>query len=162
MRRYADETTVPISRSRDEIQKLLRHWGADGIRWTDDYQHDRVLLEFVWHHESCGYVARFSLLLPTAAMLRTSSMDGRSHKFSQTKFDKLMAARGKREHRTLLLFLKGAFEAIEEGLVTAEQLFLPFLVGADDRTVSEVLLPRLKTLLSASAAAMLPEHKSER
>lgn len=159
MRRFADDTAVPISRSRDEIQKLLRQWGADGIRWTDDYQRDRVLLEFVWHHKDCGYLARFSLALPEVLEVREAAVDGRTHRFSQAKFDKLMAARGKREHRTLLLFLKGAFEAIEEGIVTAEQLFLPFMVGKDNLTVAEVLLPKLKTLLSASAAAMLPAHE---
>jgi len=161
MKRFAKDTAVPISRSRDEVQKLLRQWEADAIRWTDDFAQDRVMLEFVWAHNGARYSARFALQLPNATMLRPSAVDGRTRRFSEAKMRKLMEARGKREHRTLLLFLKGAFEAVEEGIITAEQLFLPFLVGRDGRTVSEVLLPKITALLSGGAEEMLPGHKGE-
>jgi hypothetical protein len=42
MRRFAEDTSAPISRSRGEIDQLLRSWGAQGIQWTDDFEHDAV------------------------------------------------------------------------------------------------------------------------
>jgi hypothetical protein len=159
-RKYANETQVPIARSRGQIDSLLRQWGVDGIQWTDNFREDRVQLQFVWRHDENDYLARISVGLPTREDLEDEAIDGRSGEVSESKLDKLMAARGKREHRLLLLFLKGALEAIEAGVISAEQLFLPYLVGADGRTVSEAIEDRLPMILSDSATALLPGKTS--
>jgi hypothetical protein len=151
---------VPIARSRGQIDTLLRNWGVEGIQWTDDFRHDRVQLQFVWNHDGDDYLARIAIGLPTRDDLEDEAIDGRSGRVSEKKLDKLMDGRGKREHRLLLLFLKGALEAIEAGVISAEQLFLPYLVGADGQTVSEAIQGRLPTILNQSATALLPEKGS--
>ena len=40
----------------------------------------------------------------------------------------------------------GASAEIDTGVISAEEIFLPWVVGSDGMTVSEVLLPRLKAL----------------
>lgn len=35
-RAFAEDTVVPIAKTRAEIDDLLRAWKADGIRWTED------------------------------------------------------------------------------------------------------------------------------
>ena len=155
-RKYANETQVPIARSRGQIDSLLRQWGVDGIQWTDDFRHDKVQLQFVWRYDDNDYLARISVGLPTREDLEDEAIDGRTNRVSEKKLDKLMTERGKREHRLLLLFLKGALEAIEAGVISAEQLFLPYLVGADGRTVSEAVEDRLPVLLSGAADNLLP------
>jgi hypothetical protein len=155
-RRYAQDTAVPIARSRGQIDALLRNWGVDGIQWTDHFKADRIQLQFVWNHEDNDYLARISIGLPTAEDLEDEAIDGRSGRVSEAKLKKLMAERGKREHRLLLIFLKGALEAIEAGVISAEQLFLPYLVGADGRTVGEAVEERLPVLLGQSADNLLP------
>ena len=162
MRRFAEDTSVSVGRSRGELDDLLRTWGCHGIRWTDDYRAGRVVLEFTWDHEGLEYLARFSLEMPTEDELREEARDGRSRKFSDARYRKLVEARGRREHRVLVLWIKAALNAVDSGIVSAAALFLPFLVGGNGETVAEVALPRLPRLLEGSAARLLPPPQERR
>jgi hypothetical protein len=154
-RRYAQETTVQVGRSRGEIDNLLRQWGAKGIQWSDDFEHDRVILRFVWNYEGTDYMARFVIELPGKEDLKDEAIDGRTGAVSDLKMEKLLAARGKQEHRLLLLWLKAALNAVDAGMVSAETLFLPFLEGQTGETVAEIAIPNLKKLASGSAMKLL-------
>ena len=155
MRRYAESTSVAVSKSRGEIDHLLRAWGAKGIQWSDDFEGDSVTLRFVWVHDGTDYLARFTLGLPAHADLEIAAIDRRTRRTSQRKLEVLMAARGRREHRLLLFWLKAAMHAVDAGLVTVETLFLPFLEGKDGRTVAEVAVPQLAQLARGSAVKLL-------
>jgi hypothetical protein len=155
-RRYAENTLVPPGESKEDITNLLRQWGVGGIRWSEDFENNGVMLEFVWTHNSIPYHARMTVRLPDDRALEKEARHKRSGKVLPDKLKKLKATRGWREHRVLQIFLKGAFEAIENGIITPEQLFLPWLVGRDGRTVSEAIGPRLPEILENSATALLP------
>jgi len=155
MRRFAEDTSVPVAKSRGEIDRLLREWGAKGIQWSDDFEHDTSTLRFVWTFDGADYLARFTVHLPGRAELQEHAIDGRTGRVSERKLEQLLNARGKREHRLLLLWLKAALNAVEAGLVTAETLFLPFLEGRDGQTVAEVAVPRLAQLSTGSAMKLL-------
>jgi len=151
-RRYAQETTVSVGKSRGEIDDLLRSWGCDAIRWTDSFATGQVSIEFIWKREDVAYHARFSLQLPNEAELRKQAIDGRTRKPSASKFEKLRQGVGRQEHRLLLLWLKAALNVVDAGIIPAEAIFLPFLVAKDGRTVAETALPRLRLLLDAKTA----------
>lgn len=155
VRRYAEDTTVPISRSRGEIDAMLRAWGATGIQWTDEFDVDRVTLAFVWPRGEQRYHARFTLALPSEAELEPHARDGRNGAVSAAKLAKLMDARGKHEHRVLLLWLKAALNAIEAGIVDAEAIFLPFLVMKNGSTAAEEVKRNPGALLTSSAQRLL-------
>lgn len=154
MRLYAESTSVPVSRSRGEIDRLLRDWGAKGLQWSDDFERGVVMLRFLWHFDGQDYMARFSLHIPTHAELKKEAVL-KNGKFSESKMQKLQNDVGKREHRLLLLFLKAALNAVQDGLIPAEVLFLPFLEGKDGQTVAEIAIPRMKGLLAGSASLLL-------
>lgn len=158
MRRFAATTTVAVSKSRGEIDKLLRDWKADGIQWSDDYRRSIATLRFMWHHDNQAYLARISIQLPTKESLEHLARDGRTGRTSDVKMRKVLEGLGRSEHRLLLLWLKACFNAIEAGIVSAEAIFLPFLEGADGQTVGEIAIPRMETLLSGSATNLLPAH----
>lgn len=153
MRRYAERTNVPVQKSRGEIDKLLRNWGATGIQWTDDLAKGMVHLRFAWTYHSTSYMARFDLRIDLPA--EDDALDRRNGAVSQAKLMKLRDNVGKREHRVLALWLKAAFNAVEEGLIEATVLFLPFLEDKNGRTVAEVAMPRLEALVSGSAVKLL-------
>lgn len=155
MRRFAQDTQVPISRSRGEVDAILRAFGAKGIQWSDDYEHDKAILRFIWAHEGIDYLARFSIHLPGRDELSKDAIDGRTGRTSENKLALLMSARGKQEHRLLLLWIKAALNAVEAGLVDAETLFLPFLEDKQGRTVAEIAVPRMAQLTDGSAARLL-------
>lgn len=157
---YANSTTVPVAKSRAEIDSLLRRWGCDGIRWTDQFREGIVSLEFIWEHESVTYAARMRIALEDEEAIRGQCWHStRYQEFLDSKFEKMMASRGKSEHRILLLWLKASFNAVDSGIVKAEALFLPFLMGNDGRTLAEVALPRLPDLLKGGAMKLLGDPK---
>ncbi len=153
-RAYAD-TTVAISKSRDGIDQILRRWGVAGIQWEDHFDTGLVNLRFRWKREDGSeLVARFRIEVDSEESLRERSIDQRNGQFSQKKYDRERLIRGKREHRILLNLLKNMFEAIEEGIIPAEALLLPWLEDADGQTVYDKLSPSLGKL------ATMPLHKA--
>lgn len=148
MRRFAQDTAVPVARSRSEIDKILREWGAEGVQWTDDWSRDLVQLRFIWASNGEKYLARFDVQLPRHAEVQARNPPGRA----QTLIEQ-----GQRSaHRVLALWLKAAFNAVAAGIVDAETIFLPFLQGQDGATVAQVALPRLPKLLAGGANLLLP------
>lgn len=152
---YAKGTAVPISRSRGEIDKTLRRFGASGVQWTDHWNEGRMELRFLWEHGEAKYQARFAIALPDDEMLRDMARRGGTGMFLQSKYDKLVEGVGREEMRLLAQFLKMSLHAIEGGLIDAEQLFLPFLEDATGMTVSERMLPRMRELLTAPKGLLL-------
>ena len=166
MRRYAEDTTVPIAKSRQEINELLRTWGGAGVSWGESFESGDVELKFGWRRGGVNGVggmmfkARLCVKLEPMEKLREAAKDQRryDHPICEGKLAKLIESRGRREHRLLLLWLKAAFNAVDAGLVSAEEVFLPFLEGPDGRTVGEMAIPQLERLFSESADHLLPEH----
>ena len=155
MRRFAEGTSVSVGRSRGEIDDYLRRWGCAAIAWSDNFESGRATLRFVWKRESDAYLARFDIQVPTDEDLRKRAIDQRTRRFSEPKYRKIREGMGREEHRLLALWIKAALNAVEAGIIPAEVIFLPFLQGADGRTVAETALPRLPTLLSGGATALL-------
>lgn len=157
--KFAEGTAVPVSKSRGEIDAILRAWGAAQVQWADDWERGAVLLRFVWVRKADKqrFQARMVVQLSTDAALREQARyGGQSYaRVMPGKLQKLQEARGRREHRVLLLWLKAAFNAIDLGIITAEELFLSFIEGADGRTVSEMALPGIARLLSPGGGRLL-------
>lgn len=144
MRRFAEGTVVPISKTRGELDKLLREWGAGGVQWGDDFVTGEVTLRFVWKE----YVARFNVKTETRESIRQRTN-------TDIQMEKALAARGKHEHRLLLLWIKGALNACEAGIIQPEAIFLPFLEDKNGDTVAEKALPKLAMLTAGSALKLL-------
>jgi hypothetical protein len=148
-RKAYEGTTVAVSRSREQIDDILRKWGVTGIQWEDDYENGLSQLRFRWKREDgTELVARFRVDLDSDETLRELAIDQRNGQFSDKKYDRVKAERGKREHRVLLNLLKNMFEAIEEGIMPAEALLLPWLEDATGKTVYDKIEPQLHQLAS--------------
>jgi len=160
-RRAYDGTSVTIGRSREEIDTLLRNWGVSGIQWEDDFERGVVNLRFRWDNDGIHYVARYQIALDSDEELRELAIDGRSGKPSEKKFERLKLERGKREHRVLAAFLKNVFEAVEQGIIDAEAVFLPWLEDSEGRTVYERIGPVMKKIGSMSLPLALNSAKDE-
>ena len=157
MARAYEKTTVSVAKSRELIESTLRRWGVSGVSWSDDFDESAVILRFRWNNDEVVFVARFILQLPTDENLKEVAIDGRTNRFSTNKFEKLCEERGRREHRLLAMFLKNTFEAVEEGIINAEQVFLPWLEDKDGVTVAERLGPIMNQLPKSSLKKMLTE-----
>ena len=160
-KRAYEGTSITIGRSREEIDTLLRNWGVSGIQWEDDFNRGVVNLRFRWENDGTRYVARYQITLDDDEKLREAAIDGRSGKPSEKKFDRMKVERGKREHRVLAAFLKNVFEAVEQGIIDAEAVFLPWIEDSEGVTVYERIGPIMKKISNTSLPKALNPGNGE-
>jgi hypothetical protein len=155
-RRYAEDTKVSLSKSKAEIEDLLTAWGCAQMSWTTDNEGNQVKLEFIWRASGeAAYRARFLVAFPTDDVLRKRARHGSTGQFLPRKFEEIKARNGWPEMRQLALYLKAALNAIETGIVRAEDVFMPFMVDATGRTVAEILEPHMAKLQGGAGRLML-------
>lgn len=136
MSKYAANTRVPVDRSRHEIETILERYGADSFAYATRRGH--AMIEFDAHHRRI----RFVMQLPDPA----------DHEFTRTPTGKTRAQTAAREAyetatrqrwRALALLVKAKLEAVESGIVTFEDEFLPHTMLPSGRTVAEEMQPQI-------------------
>lgn len=135
LRRYAEGTDVPVSKTRGEIESLLVKHGAAQLLSGTDRTSRTGFIGFTLH----GRQYRIPLLAR-----RQNNRD---------------ADQVEREQwRALLLLLKGKLEFIASGHSTPEVEFLAHTVLPNGRTVGAEIEPRLAEAYdSGQVRALLPE-----
>lgn len=134
---YAQNTEVPSDRSRAEIEKILQRYGADDFAYATN--RERAMIAFAVHDRNI----RFTVPLP----------DRNSREFTMTptgKFQRTAAEAEKayeqavrQKWRALALMVKAKLEAVESGIVTFEQEFMPHIVLPGGATVYETAAPAI-------------------
>lgn len=97
-RRYAEDTSVPVSRSQEEVKGLLRKAGAERLAVYEDEQRAAVAFGFR------GRMYRLDVPRPGKG--------------------KSQAQEERRSWRLVLLVVKAKLEAVREGVTTIEREFL--------------------------------------
>lgn len=116
-RRFAEDTKVPVSRSRDQILELLKRAGADAFLFGEDRGRATIGARLA------GRYVRFTVPIPERAN------------------DQLVRARW----RALHLVIKAKLEAVAIGLTTIEEAFLGETMLPDRHTVAEFMLPQVES-----------------
>lgn len=125
-RLYAEGTTVPAERSRAEIEKFVRRYGANSFASGEDTRAGSATVMF----EILEKRVRFNVAMVTVT-------------------NKKSEQENRRRWRALCLCIKAKLEAVASGIVTFEEEFLPHFVTASGQTVGEVAIPQyLKALES--------------
>ena len=132
---FADNTTVPVERSRAEIERTLTRYGADAFGYA--IRGDKAMVEFT----IAARHVRFVLDLPD----RTSTRFTHHSRGRRTESAALEAWEQacRQKWRALALVVKAKLEATEAGISTVEQEFL-----------AHVVLPNGSTVWEATAAAI--------
>lgn len=139
MARYSSSTTVAVSKTRGELEALLKNRGAEGFGYA-------------WKGRDCvvsfqlnGRLILYRIPMPDRADVRfTHSPAGRCR-----KLDSAHAAWEQSERqiwRALLLVVRAKIEAVEAGISTIEQEFLAWTSLPNGSTVHEWLEPQIATL----------------
>jgi hypothetical protein len=119
---YAASTSVPVSKSRAEIEGLLERHKAIQYGTAVDYETRMARVQFRLHDR----VIRFVIGLPDPKKFRYSTQ------FEQAE---------RQRWRALLLVIKAKLESVENSIETFEQAFLANVVLPNDRTVAEMMQP---------------------
>lgn len=132
MRRYAEDTRVPVGQTRMEIERLLTRYGAKS------FMSGQSAVEAVLAFEAKDRRVMFRLKMPDAT------------KLTSAKFEK----EERRLWRALAMCIKAKLEAVASGIATFEDEFLANIVMPDGQTVAQHIRPRIES--SYKENKMLP------
>ena len=159
MTRYADGTAVHNSKSRYEIEQMLREHGAENYAYMVGPTHAAIAFKLE------GRFYRIQIPIPSAEEFTRTPERGLVRTKSQAKA--AYESEVNRRWRSLAAVIKFKFVAIDDGITSVEDEFLAATVTPDNRTVGEYMRPHLEAAYSGGRQlpAMpwncLPAPKSE-
>lgn len=138
MRRFAANTSVPIEKTKGEIESVLTKYGAR--EYASGWDQEKAQIYFSLN----GKRIKFTLRIPhiddqEIALNRygNKNSDKKIHsKYNQVK---------RQKWRALLLNIKAKLEAVDSGITSFEEEFLPHFVVPDShgKTVGQILIPQI-------------------
>jgi hypothetical protein len=150
MARYAANTEVPSDRSRAEIERTLRRYGASAFAYG--WEGNRAQIGF----KLADRQIKFTLPLPdpeAGEFTLTPTGRERSEKAAEDAYEQAVRQRW----RALALVIKAKLEAVEAGISTVEREFLDAIMLPDGRTVGDWLGPQLGAVYARETMpALLP------
>ena len=133
--KYAANTSVPVERSRAEVERVLTKYGATKFGTMSEETKATIFFEVK------NRQVQWSIPIPPRAKFR-----------DETDY----AREIRRRWRVLLITVKSMLEAVESKLMTFDQAFLPHIViPGTARTLSEAIVPKLDALYSGLALPAL-------
>jgi hypothetical protein len=136
---YASETTVPVSKSRAEIEAVLIKYGAS--EFQSGWKSDAALIGF----RMKDLFVRFILPIPVRTEKRfthTTDRFGYTKKRTEQQAEKEYDQDIRQRWRALLLTIKAKLEAVECGISTVEQEFLAFIVMPNGVSIGDFVIER--------------------
>ncbi len=138
MSRYAERTEVPSDRSRNEIERTLRRYGATAFAYGWDHQAATIMFEIG------GRRILFRLPMPDITDRQFAlTPTGKSRAAAAVDLAYEQAVRQRWRALALALVIKAKLEAVAAGITTVEQEFLAHIVLPDGRTVGQYTLPAI-------------------
>lgn len=135
---YAENTSVPVDRSRAEIEKTLQRYGANQFMYGYDEQH--AMLAFLM----AGRQVRFILPMPDKDdpkfALTPTGRKRRDPNAMLAEYEKAQRQRW----RALALVIKAKLEAVESGITVFEDEFLAHIVLPDGSTAGDWMRPQIE------------------
>jgi hypothetical protein len=132
---YAKDTSVPVDRSRSEIERILSRYGATSFAYMADSS--RAMIAFQAH----GKAVKFVLPLPPLKdFVKNAAGASRPTGGALKAQDQACRARW----RALALCVKAKLEAVECGITSFEQEFLAHFMLPNGQTFGDHAIPQLE------------------
>jgi hypothetical protein len=140
--RYASATTVPVDRSKAEIERMLQRYGASEV--ASGWKSDKALIQFRMRER----VIRFVLPLPAKSEF-TQTPNGRE-RHSEFRVCEKWEQGCRQRWRALALTIKAKLESSESDIETFESAFMAQIVMPNGKTVAEEILPAIEQAYSTN------------
>jgi hypothetical protein len=149
---YAEGTSVPIERSKAEIESLLTRYGVE--QFVSGLAEQEARIQF----RAKGRYVRFVLPIPAKTEKRFTHQAKYTYKpRTQMEAQKAWEAELRRLWRALALEVKAKLEAVQSGIVGFEDEFMAHIVMPDGKTMAEHARPMIDAAyLTGKVAALLP------
>ncbi|MDB5079572.1 MAG: hypothetical protein JWP00_1496 [Chloroflexi bacterium] len=147
-RKFAAGTTVTPARSREELDKLLKKYGATGFGYVDQKQAAAIMFELE------GRTYRFMVAMPQLEDFKRSST---GYVLSATAQKKAWEQSVKEQWRAIVATIKGKLIAVDCSIQSFEEVFMDQMVMANGQTVAEYVEPELRRMYqTGELPRMLP------
>lgn len=131
---HAKDTKVGVSRTIDEIRKRLMECGCDSFASAEDFSKTAPKAGLMFTMGGRGYRVEVDLpVISNPGITHTPGGKTRTKLQRENELEKEV----KRIWRALTFYIKGKLVAVEEGIKTAEQVFLPDMILECGQTVEE-------------------------
>ncbi len=135
--RYAQQTQVPVDRSKSEIDRMLQRYGA--TEFASGWKHDKATIMF----KMMDRYIRFVLPLPTVGEF-TKTQTGRTRRAGTGAVTSAWEQACRQRWRALALSIKAKLESAESGIEEFETAFMGQIVMPNGRTIEEEIRPMIK------------------
>lgn len=152
MSRYAKDTSVSVSSSKAEIERILERYGAS--QFMSGWSAEQELIAFSMNERQI----RFVLTMPSrddTEFTRTETGKARVETAAYKAWEQACRQRW----RALALVIKAKLEAVESGIAVFEDEFMANIVLPGGRTVSEEVRPKIAVAYAGGAMQpLLPDY----
>jgi hypothetical protein len=131
---YAEQTQVPVDRSKAEIERLLQRYGA--TEFAHGWKSDKATIMF----KMMNRYIRFNLPLPTVGEF-TKTATGKQRKAGTGAVTHAWEQACRQRWRALALCIKAKLESAESGIEEFETSFMGQIVMPDGKTIEESIRP---------------------
>jgi len=165
-RKYAQGTSVSPERSRAQIERNLKRYGADHFAYRSETHPDgseTVHIGFRYHgFRYQSWSVRFVLPLPSPDEDEIRLTPGGSERAAKPR-EAAHTAEIRRRWRSLCMAIQAKLKVVETGISTFEQEFLAHTIipqgPAKGQTVAQWAIPQLDSLCKrGSLPPLLPHH----
>lgn len=151
MAAYAERTDVTSDRSRAEIERTLRRYGATAFAYGWDHQAATLMFEIMNRR------ILFRLPMPNPNDRQFTHTPTRGQRRDETAQEREYEQAVRQKWRALALVIKAKLEAVAAGITTVEDEFLAQIVMPDGRTVGQHTTPAIEAAYaSGEMPALLP------
>lgn len=147
MSTYAANTDVSADKSRAEIERTLRRYGADGFMYG--WETNRAVIGFTMNARQ----VRFVIGMPDPNERRFTHTEARGAARNPDAAYKAWDQACRQRWRALALVVKAKLEAVEAGISEFDTEFLGHLVLPNGATVGEWMAPQID---AAYASGSMP------
>lgn len=140
MAKYAQGTSVPVSRSQGEIEQILKRFGAD--QFSSGWTAVKAVIMFRMNER---YI-RIEVPIPPMGDLNTPSWNRKKGFYYNTDTHD---AEVRRRWRAMVLYLKAKLESVNSEIISFEQAFLSHMLLPNKQTVHEYLAPQIEAAYSS-------------
>lgn len=152
-----EATEVPVVRSQDGIRRLLMRRAGAKLAFISDPP--REGFEAVVEIDAAPYRVRVMATTRPAPLTKNRRHYRRGvvgEKETTDRFRQEWAERETRRiWRVLFYHLKSVFEAADSGVMEFRELMLPYIILRDGRTIADIMVPKLSTLVQTDPARLL-------
>ena len=132
---YASQTLVSAEKSKGEIERTLRRYGAE--EFVSGWDKDKAIIMF----KMANRRIRFYLPMPDKELFRkTPSGRERSQEWA---IEQAWEQAGRQRWRALALAIKAKLEAVESGITSFEEEFMAHVVMPNGQNLGAWIVPQI-------------------